>query len=156
MEGPPTGSFPVVPFATMALLVSFGFLLAAALLLTAEVATGRSRLGGAAIVWGSLGVYAAAASAGGALLVALPWAEWLLMLALVPLTSICLIRFVSLLQERVPGWRGAAMAGAVLAVGLIGGTSALPVPLTRAEIQAALPGTPPLSAHPDAGRLVRT
>lgn len=101
-------------------------------------------------------MFASAASAGGALLVVLPWSEWLLMLALVPLTSICLIRFVALLRYRIPGWRGTAFASAVLVVGVIIGSTALPSPLTRAEIQSALPGGEPSSAHPDAGRLVRT
>ena len=140
----------------MPLLVAFALLLAAAVWLGAEVATGRTKPRTRFGAWAGAAVFACAASAGGTLLVALPWAEWVLIVALLPLTFICIVRFVVLLQSRVSGWRSAVLAGVVLAAGVIAGIQTVPIPLTRAEIQSALPGAPAPSAHPNAGRLVRT
>ena len=140
----------------MPLLVAFALLLAAAALLAVEVGTGRTKPKTETGAWAATGLFAGAASAGGTLLVALPWEEWVLILALLPLTAICVVRLLALVSERVPGLRGAALAGAILALGVIAGTNVVPIPLTRAAIQSALPGLPPPSALPDAGRLVRT
>ena len=107
-------------------------------------------------VWIASAVFAGAASAGVALLIALPWSEWLLMMALAPLTSISVLRLFSLLRTRWSQGRSMAAVVAVMALAGLGGAAVLPNPLTRADIQAAIPGAPAPSAHPDAGRLVRT
>ncbi|MEM1055906.1 MAG: hypothetical protein AAGI52_10295 [Bacteroidota bacterium] len=126
------------------------------MLLAVEVATGRTQPRTDVGVWAAAVVFALAASAGGAMLVALPWTEWPLILALLPLTAICVARCLVLVRERIPGWQGVALAIVLLASGLIAGVRAVPIPLTRAQIQSAIPGGPVPSAHPNAGRLVRT
>ena len=138
------------------LLVLLALLLSSSVLLAAEVATGRTEPTTPAAGWARAGLFALAACAGGTLLVALPSGEWVLLLALLPLTTISLLRFLALLTGRLPGWQGLAVAAVVVVVGVAIGVRTVPVPLTRAHIQAALPGAPPPSALPNAGRLVRS
>ena len=138
------------------LLLLLALLLTASILLAFEVATGKTTSKAPAAVWARVVLFGLAACAGGTLLVALPLAEWVLLLALLPLTTIALVRFLTLLTERLPGWRGVAVAAVAVVVGVAAGVQTVPVPLTRAHIQSALPGTPPPSANPNAGRLVRT
>lgn len=140
----------------MPLLLVLVLLLAASVLLTVEVVTGRSRPRTRTARWAAAGTFAGAASAGTGLLLALPWSEWVLMVALLPLTTICTVRFVSLARGHAPGWRIAVICGVVLATGTISVVEVLPYPLTRAAIQATVPGSPHPSVLPEAGRLVRT
>ncbi|MEL6615233.1 MAG: hypothetical protein AAFQ43_05820, partial [Bacteroidota bacterium] len=81
---------------------------------------------------------------------------WILIAALVPLTLMSLVRATALVSTSLPGWRGLALIVAVVLTSMAVGIQTIPVPLTRAAIQSALPGGPAPSAHPDAGRLVRT
>lgn len=134
----------------------FALLLAASALLAVEVAARNATPEAGPRRWLRIGVFALAAAAGGTLLVALPLSEWVLILALVPLTSISLIRAWTLVSTSLPGWRGMALVTAAVLMAVAVGVQTVPIPLTRDHIQSALPGGPPPSAHPDAGRLVRT
>jgi len=138
------------------LLLAFGLLLLAASVLTVEVARGGRRAEKGAEAIGSMVVFGLAALSGGALLLALPRSEWLLMIALLPLTTISVIRYLSLLRAVSASRAVVALAALALTAGAWAGTRVLPAPLTRAAIQAAMPGPDPGSALPQAGRLVRT
>jgi hypothetical protein len=134
----------------------FACLLLGASLLAAEVITGRTAPEAQPARWIRAGAFALPTVAGGILLMALPLTEWVLLLALLPLTSASFVRFVTLVP--LAGWRRPLIVTVVVCVGVVGGASFVPVPLHRGDIETALPGppAPPPSAHPNADRLVRT
>ena len=122
--------------------VAFVLLIAAAAMLVSEVwmrrVLGTSPLERAA---GRV-VYGAAAIAGATLLTALSGREWVLAVALVPLTTLCVLRFGGLVRTEGRLWERVALVGVVLAVGVAAALQLVPVPLTRAHLS----GQP--AAHP--------
>ncbi len=114
--------------------LAFLILVAAALLLAAEVWGGplvgaRRPLRALAAV-----TFGAASIAGATLLTALAGGEWLLALALIPLTTLSILRMGGLVLPRARPWTRVALVGVVLAVGVAAALQVVPVPLTRGHL----------------------
>ena len=134
-------------------------LCASALVLALEAGTGRlvGRTPRSTRV--RAGIFFAASVAGGALLVALSAQEWLLILALAPITVLSLIRFGMLAHGWWSGWRLSLYTAALLLLGIAACLPWLPSPLDRAAILQGLRGGRPASVpdtiSPDAHTPVR-
>ena len=98
-------------------------------------------------------VYGIATASGVSLMVALPAADWLLGLALIPLTVLSAIHFARVVQRWKRGWVGWAVMLALLMVGAAALLSQTPVPLTRAVLTGD--ETPVRTITPGASRPVR-
>lgn len=104
-------------------------------------------------------VFLAAAVAGGALLVTLAASEWLLMLALLPITALSVVRFTMLAQGWWRGWRLVVFTAVALVVGILACLPWLPRPLDRGAIiegfRTVQPTHAPDTISPDAFSPVR-
>ncbi len=104
-------------------------------------------------------VFLAAAVAGGALLVRLSASEWLLMLALLPITTLSLVRFAMLAQGWWTGWRLLVFTAVALVLGILACLPWLPRSLDRGAliegIREVQPTHAPDSISPDAFSPVR-
>ena len=138
-------------------LLAFLALVAAAVLLAFEAASGQRTLRSAAGTVVRAGTFGLASVAGVTLLAALSGGEWGVALALVPLTALSILRLWALLCEWTTGPRATLLVLAVLAVGLGAGLRSIPVPLTRAHLHGGSGAAPtaPVSIRPDVGRTVR-
>jgi len=141
------------------LLVLFGALCLAALLLALEAGTGRlvgRTLTGTRV---RVGVFFAAAAAGSALLVSVSHSEWMLLLALAPITLLSVLRFTMLANGWWTGWRLPMYTVLLLLVAVAACLPFLPRPLDRGALLNGLRGGRPAfvpdSISPDALRPVR-
>ena len=131
----------------------FASLPLAAALLGVEVATGRSAPGACAARWVRAAAFGLAAVAGGVLLVALPGSEWVMLAAVLPLTTISLVRCTALVP--LAGARRVAVVALVVTAGVVVGVQRVPVPLTRAAIVASFVGEAPAEPRPRPERSIR-
>ena len=134
--------------------VSFGALALAAVLHTVEVVVGRRQRAPAAEALLAL-VYGAASVAGAALLAALSGAEWVLALALVPLTALSVLRFWTLFAPSASARARTLAVGVVLVLGVLAALQVVPIPLTRVHLSGADAADAPPTVRPRAGRAVR-
>lgn len=94
------------------------------------------------------------AASGMTLLAALSPSEWVLGLALIPLTALSMVHFARGVLGRLPGWRGWAAMTALLLLGAALLFSQTPRPLTRGALD--LPAAAPAQTiQPGASRPVR-
>ena len=95
----------------------------------------------------------------GALLVAVSSREWMLMLALAPITVLSILRFAMLANGWWAGWRLSVYTAVVLAIGITACLPWMPRPLDRAALLETIRGGAPTFApdtiSPDALRPVR-
>jgi hypothetical protein len=144
-------------FAFVALLLTA--LCLAALVLSVEAGTGR--LVGRSVLTTRLraGIFFAAGVAGGTLLVAVSPREWMLMLALAPITVLSILRFAMLANGWWAGWRLSVYTAVLLALGVTACLPWMPRPLDRAALLETIRGGRPTFApdtiSPDALRPVR-
>lgn len=96
----------------------------------------------------------AGAASGIALLAALALSEWVLGLALIPLTALATIHFARAVLHRLPGWRGWAATMLLLFVGAALLLSQTPRPLTRG-VASGETVAPVQTIQPGASRPVR-
>ena len=108
--------------------IQLAILLAASVLLSLEVRTGRMD---ASPQKHSATVYLLAAIAGATLLIALADGEWLFALALVPITFLSLLRFSMIARQWWDGWRLPVFTCTLIAVGIVAMLSMTPYPLNR-------------------------
>ena len=108
-------------------------LFAAGLVLVGESRLGR-RWGGGAFGRARIGLYFAASAAGTALLVAATGREWLLFLALAPLTVLSMARMTTLLLRRGAGMRTGVTVAVLLVLAIWGCLLATPQPLSRQSL----------------------
>ena len=124
---------------------------------------GALALGGVLVAGGAFGlrvgeavggvVYGVACASGLALLSAIAPSEWVLGLALVPLTALNGVVFGRVVRRRLPGWRGWTATVLLLFVGAALLLSQTPRPLTRAAIVGD--DAPVRTITPGASRPVR-
>lgn len=101
------------------------------------------------------GVLLGAGSASGiALLAALDPSEWVLGLALVPLTALTCVHFARAVLRRLGGWRGWCATVALLLLGAALLLSQTPRPLARGAVGSPV-ATPAQTIQPGASRPVR-
>ena len=125
----------------------------AALALSGTV-TAAQALGGRVPGLAAAALHGAGAASGIALLTALAPSEWLLGLALIPLTALAAVHFTRAVLRRLGGWRGWAATAVLLfgAAALL--LSQTPRPLTRG-LAAGEHAAPVRTIQPGAGRPVR-
>jgi hypothetical protein len=141
------------------LLVLFAALCLSALLLALEAGTGRlvgrSRAGTNA----RAAIFFAGAVAGSALLVTVSPREWMLLLALGPITLLSVLRFAMLANGWWTGWRLTVYTAALLLAAVALCMPWMPRPLDRGALLEGLRGGRPTfapdSISPDALRPVR-
>jgi hypothetical protein len=144
-------------FAFVALLLAA--LCAAALVLAAEAGTGR--LVGRSVVRTRIraAIFFVAGVSGGALLVAISAREWMLMLALAPITVLSVLRFAMLANGWWAGWRLPVYTAVLLLVGIAACLPWMPRPLDRSALLESIRGGRPTfvpdTISPDALRPVR-
>jgi hypothetical protein len=144
-------------FAFVALLLTA--LCVAAFVLAVEAGTGR--LVGRTVLTTRVraAVFFAAGVAGGSLLVAVSPREWMLMLALAPITVLSILRFAMLANGWWAGWRLSVYTAVLLAIGITACLPWMPRPLDRAALLETIRGGRPTFApdtiSPDALRPVR-
>ena len=125
----------------------------AALALSGTV-TAAQALGGRVPGLAAAALHGAGAASGIALLTALAPSEWLLGLALIPLTALAAVHFTRAVLRRLGGWRGWAATAVLLfgAAALL--LSQTPRPLTRG-LAAGERAAPVRTIQPGGGRPVR-
>jgi hypothetical protein len=140
-------------------LLLFAALGASAIVLAVEAGTGRLVGRTEASTWARAAVFFAASVAGGALLVAVSSQEWLLMLALAPITVLSLLRFAMLASGWWTGWRLSVYTAVLLLAGVAACLPWMPRPLDRAALLESLLRTSPTfvpdTISPDVTRPVR-
>lgn len=99
-------------------------------------------------------VFGGATSAGIALMVALPASEWVVGLALIPLTALSAVYFSRTVLGQLGGWRGWVAVAALLLLGSALLLSRTPQPLTRGVLIGAEPA-PARSITPGSSTPVR-
>lgn len=142
--------------ATLALLV---LVFAAGIMLVAEARL-RRRAGPRALRRTRVALFFAASAAGTALLVAVTGREWVLFVALAPLTVLALVRMTALLRDMGADARRGLGVAVLLAAAVWGCLQAIPEPLDRRSILEQIryrDGAPPLpdSIDPAAFRPVQ-
>ena len=104
-------------------------------------------------------VFLGASVAGGALLASLAVSEWVLMLALLPITALSVVRFTMLARGWWGGWRLLVFTALALTAGILLCLPLLPRPLDRGALFEGLRGAEPTHApdsiSPDAFTPVR-
>lgn len=111
--------------------IQLAILLAASVLLSLEVRTGRMDAPPQKHSATRATVYLLAAIAGATLLIALADGEWLFALALVPITFLSLLRFSMIARQWWDGWRLPVFTCTLIAVGIVAMLSMTPYPLNR-------------------------
>lgn len=111
--------------------IQFAFLLAASVLLLLEVRTGHMDAPSQKRSATRATVYLLAAIAGATLLIALADGEWLLALALVPITFLSLLRFSMVARQWWTGWRLPVYTCTLIALGIVLMLPLMPYPLNR-------------------------
>ena len=122
----------------LSVVLAFVVVLIAAALLASEVWTGPLTRARWPLRWVAVAVFGVASVAGATLLTALSGREWLLALALVPLTTLSVLRFGGLALPRARPWQRIAVVGVVLAVGVVAALQVVPVPLTRGHLSGTV------------------
>ncbi|HLA63532.1 MAG TPA: hypothetical protein VK610_03845 [Rhodothermales bacterium] len=139
--------------------VLFSVLCVAAAVLAVEAHTGRLVGKTAGRTRARAYVFLAAAVSGGALLFALAASEWVLMLALLPITVLSVARFAMLARGWWAGWRLVVFTAVALTLGILACLPWLPRPLDRRAfikgMQGVEPTRAPDSISPDAFSPVR-
>ena len=151
MSAHPTDPVP------LSVLLAFVLLIAAAGVLAGEVWIGGRRRPRRAARHSVTAVFAGAAIAGTTLLTALSGREWLLALALLPLTTLSVIRFGTRVLPGAETWKRVVVVGVVLTLGVVGALQVVPAPLTRGHLSGSVE-THPVdrpTIRPYAGRPVR-
>lgn len=111
--------------------IQFVLLLAASALLLQEVRTGSMDGAPQKHAATRATIYLLAVIAGAALLIALADGEWILALALVPITFLSLLRFSMIARQWWEGWRLPVYTCTVIAVGIVATLPMMPYPLNR-------------------------
>ncbi len=139
--------------------LSFAALGASAIVLAVEAGTGRLVGRTEARTRARAAVFLAGSIAGGALLIAVSSREWLLLLALAPITVLSLLRFAMLASGWWSGWRLSVYTAALLLEGVAASTTFMPRPLDRTALLNSLtrgaPASAPDTISPDVARPVR-
>ena len=132
---------------------------ASALVLAVEAGTGQLVGRSDATTRARAVVFFTASVAGGALLIAISSREWLLLLALAPITVLSLLRFAMLASAWWSGWRLSIYTAVLLLAGVASCLPWMPRPLDRATLLESLmrgsPASIPDSISPDVSRPVR-
>lgn len=137
--------------------LAFVLLIAAAGLLAGEAWFGRSLSARRAARLAAAVTFSGAGIAGATLLTALSGREWMLALALVPLTTLSIVRFGGLVLPEAAAWKRIVLVGVVMTIGVVAALQVVPVPLTRGHLSGTVEMHPVerSTIRPYAGRPVR-